>query len=68
VDENLKASTCNQLFIGVHNETLSVIAMCVSNEDRPPVAIYSCNTTPAPTGFAEIVSLGKLIYWVVAFL
>jgi hypothetical protein len=25
-----------QLFIGVHNETPSVIAMCISNEDRPP--------------------------------
>jgi hypothetical protein len=28
-----------QLFIRVHNETLSVIAMCVSNKDRSPVGI-----------------------------
>jgi hypothetical protein len=25
-----------QLFIGVHNETLFVAAMCVNNPDRPP--------------------------------
>jgi hypothetical protein len=24
----------SQLFIGVHNETLSIIAMCVCNPDR----------------------------------
>jgi hypothetical protein len=28
-----------QLFIGSHNETLSVVAMCVSNPDRSPVGI-----------------------------
>jgi hypothetical protein len=28
-----------QLFIRVHNETLSVVAMRVCNEDRSPVAI-----------------------------
>jgi hypothetical protein len=28
-----------QLFIGTYNETLSVAAMCVINEDRSPVAI-----------------------------
>jgi hypothetical protein len=26
-----------QLFIRSHNETLSVAAVCVCNEDRPPV-------------------------------
>jgi hypothetical protein len=30
---------CCQLFIGTHNETLSVAAMRVSNPDRSPVAI-----------------------------
>jgi hypothetical protein len=29
----------NQLFIRVHNETLSVIAMRVNNPDRSPVGI-----------------------------
>jgi hypothetical protein len=28
-----------QLFLRVHNETLSVVAMCVSNPDRSPVEI-----------------------------
>jgi hypothetical protein len=29
-----------QLFIRTHNETLSVVAMCVNNPDRSPVAIH----------------------------
>jgi hypothetical protein len=29
----------SQLFIGIHNETLSVVAMCVCNRDRSPVGI-----------------------------
>ena len=45
-----------QLFIRVHNETLSVVAMCVCNKDSPPVGIGSCYTAPTPTGFAQIVS------------
>jgi hypothetical protein len=45
-----------QLFIGTHDETLSSTAMCVSNEDRSPARIHSCNATPTPTSFAEIVS------------
>jgi hypothetical protein len=28
-----------QLFIRPHNETLSVVAVCVCNEDRSPVGI-----------------------------
>jgi hypothetical protein len=28
-----------QLFIGTHNETLSVVAMCVCNPERLPVGI-----------------------------
>src|SRR6266513_700191 len=45
-----------QLLIRVHNETLSVVAMCVCNEDCSPATIHGCNTAPTPTGFAEIVS------------
>jgi len=37
------------------NETFSVVAMCVCNPGRFPIAIHGCNTTPTPTGFAEIV-------------
>jgi hypothetical protein len=32
-----------QLFIRTRNETLSVVAMCVSNEDRSPVEIHCCD-------------------------
>jgi hypothetical protein len=28
----------------------------VSNKDRSPARIHSCNTAPDPTGFAEVVS------------
>jgi hypothetical protein len=31
----------SQLFIGVHNGPLSVVAMSISNPDRSPVAIHS---------------------------
>jgi hypothetical protein len=29
-----------QLFIRVHNETLTVVAMCVCNPDGSPVAVH----------------------------
>jgi hypothetical protein len=45
----------SQPFIRLHNETLSVVAMCVSNEDCSPGRIDRCNTAPTPTGFAEVV-------------
>ena len=48
----------SHLFVGVHNEALTVAAMCVSDKYRLPVAIHSCDTAPTPTGFAEIVSDG----------
>jgi hypothetical protein len=44
-----------QLFIGSHNETLSVSAMRISNPDCSPFAVQSCDTAPTPTGFAEII-------------
>jgi hypothetical protein len=33
-------SSSAQLFIRVHNETLSVVAMCVCNPDRSPARIH----------------------------
>jgi hypothetical protein len=45
-----------QQFIRSHNETLSVVAVRVSNEDRLPARIHGCNAAPTPTGFAQIVS------------
>ncbi len=44
-----------QLFIRVHNEAFSVIAMRVSNPDCSSVRIHGCDAAPTPTGFAEIV-------------
>jgi len=29
-----------QLFIGLHNVTLSVVTMCIGNPDRSPFAIH----------------------------
>jgi hypothetical protein len=46
----------HQLLIRMHNETLSVVAIRVSNEDRSPVRIHGGDAAPTPTGFAEIVS------------
>jgi hypothetical protein len=40
----------------MHNETLSVVAMRVCNEDRSLIGIDGCDAAPTPTGFAEIVS------------
>jgi hypothetical protein len=35
-----------QLFIRTHNETLSLIAVRVSNEDRSPARIHRCGKNP----------------------
>jgi hypothetical protein len=35
-NRRFKFEKCGQLFIRPHNETLSVVAMCVSNEDCSP--------------------------------
>jgi hypothetical protein len=62
---NAKAATPNRRFefkkhsqflIRSHNETLSVTAMRVSNEECSPAGIHGCDAAPTPTGFAEIVS------------
>ena len=42
-------------FIRTRNETLSIIAVGIGNERRSPVTIHGCNTTPIPSGFAQIV-------------
>jgi hypothetical protein len=55
-DRLLQFHKRRQLFIRVHNETLSVVAMCVSNQDRSPIGIHGCDAASGPTAFAEIVS------------
>jgi len=47
-DRQFKFQKRGQLLIGMHNETLSVVAICIRNEDRPSRTIHSCNTAPAP--------------------
>ena len=44
-----------QLIIRTHHETPSIIAMCVNDEDRPPVGINRGDAAPTKPGFAEIV-------------
>jgi len=44
-----------QLFIRSRNETLPVVAVRVSSEDRLSVGINRCDAAPTPTGFAEFV-------------
>jgi hypothetical protein len=40
----------------VHNETLSIAAMCVSNPDRSPLGIDGGDPARTPTGRTEVVS------------
>ena len=39
----------SQLLICTHNETLSVVAMCVCNPDRPPARIHGMSLIPSIT-------------------
>jgi hypothetical protein len=39
VNHGLEFNECSQLFIGLHNVTLPVVAMPVCNPDRSPVGI-----------------------------
>jgi hypothetical protein len=43
----------SQFFVGGDDESLSVVAVCISNEDGSTAGINRCNTAPTPTGFAE---------------
>jgi hypothetical protein len=55
-EDVIEARIADLSFIGVHNETLSVATMRVSDPDGSPVAIHSCNTIPSPSAFAEVIS------------
>jgi hypothetical protein len=46
----------SELFIGVYNEPLSVVAMRIDNPDCPPFVVKGCGIAQTPSGFAEIVS------------
>jgi hypothetical protein len=51
----LKFEKGSQFFVGGDDESLSVVAVCISNEYRLSVKINRCDAAPTPTGFAEIV-------------
>jgi hypothetical protein len=40
----------------MHNESLAVVAVRISNPYYSPLASHRSNTAPTPSGFAEIVS------------
>jgi hypothetical protein len=40
IPSSSKLNKRSQLFIRTHNETLSVVAVCVGNPDRSPFTIY----------------------------
>jgi hypothetical protein len=42
--------------MGMHNESPSVVAVRIGNPDYSTLCGDACDATPAPTGFAEIVS------------
>jgi hypothetical protein len=46
----------SQLFVGTHNETVSIVAIGVSNPDCSPFGINSGYAAPTPIPFAEIIS------------
>jgi hypothetical protein len=56
MNRHFKFEKSGQLFISTHNEALTVIAMRVSNPDRPSVGINRCDTAPTPTGLLGIVN------------
>jgi len=60
----LKFEKRSQFFGGGDDESLSIVAMCVSHEDRSPFAIHGCDTAQTPTAFLEIVSddLGGFLF------
>ena len=53
--DSLKFEKRSQFFVGGDDESLSVVAVCISNEDRLSVGINRCDAAPTPTGLAELV-------------
>jgi hypothetical protein len=43
-NRRFKFNKSSQLFIRMHNETLSIVAMRACNKDRSPVGIHCCDT------------------------
>jgi hypothetical protein len=51
-----KFNKCAELFIGAHNETLSIVAVGINNPDCSPARIQGRDAAPTPSSFAEIVT------------
>jgi hypothetical protein len=47
----------SQQLICMHNETLSVAAMCVSNEDRSPFTIHGCTQPQVQPAFLRLSAI-----------
>jgi len=55
-DRRFEFQKRGQLLIRSHNETLSVVAMRVSDPDRSPLARSTDATQPTPSGLTDIVA------------
>ena len=51
----LKFRKQGQPFVATNDKPLTVVAVCVSNEDGSTVGINRCNTAPGPTGLTELI-------------
>jgi hypothetical protein len=58
-NRRFKFHKCRQLFIGSHNETLSVAAMRVSNEDRSPARIPSARQSSSLSCYCHKTDASK---------
>jgi hypothetical protein len=52
----IEPHNCDCLFIGVYNEALPIVALCIGHKDRSSFRINGCDPTQAPAAFLKIVS------------
>jgi hypothetical protein len=65
--DSFKFQKRRQLFIRSHNETLSVVAVCVCNPDCSPVGINRWDAAPTPTDFDNSVIDRRAATWVALY-
>src|SRR4030095_7410820 len=53
-DRRYQFNKRRQFLISTHDETLSVVAMCVSNPDCSPLRIQISHAAPTPSGFPGV--------------
>jgi hypothetical protein len=54
-ESQIRVQKRRQFFVGPHNKTLSVIAMCVNHPDGSPTRINGSDQRKLPTAFLKIV-------------